>query len=47
MQVRQPRFRAAACAPVQAPALAQVDLAETTRWGLYTPGTMKVRDPEE
>ena len=31
----------------EAPALAQVDLAETTRWGLYTPGPMKVRDPEE
>ena len=29
------------------PALAQVDIAETTRWGLYTPGPMKVRDPEE
>ena len=29
------------------PALAQVDLAETTRWGLYTPGPMKIRDPNE
>ncbi|WP_246815165.1 arabinosyltransferase domain-containing protein [Corynebacterium sp. HMSC05H05] len=31
----------------EAPALAQVDLEETTRSGLYTPGPMKVRDPEE
>ena len=31
----------------EAPALAQVDIAENTRWGLYTPGPMKVRDPEE
>ena len=29
------------------PALAQVDTAETTRWGLYTPGPMKIRDPHE
>ena len=29
------------------PALAQVDLTETTRWGLYTPGPMKIRDPNE
>ena len=31
----------------EVPALAQVDIAENTRWGLYTPGPMKVRDPEE
>ena len=30
-----------------APALAQVDVTETTRSGLYTPGPMKVRDPSE
>ena len=30
-----------------APALAQVDVTETTRSGLYTPGPMKVRDPNE
>ena len=31
----------------EVPARAQVDTAETTRWGLYTPGPMKVRDPNE
>ena len=31
----------------EVPALAQVDTAQTTRWGLYTPGPMKVRDPNE
>lgn len=29
----------------ETPALAQVDTEETTRWGLYTPGPMKVREP--
>lgn len=31
----------------EVPALAQVDITETTRSGLYTPGPMKIRDPHK
>jgi len=41
------RYRPRTNSEGDVPALAQIDEEVTTRWGLYTPGPMKVRNPEE